>query len=149
MIHSKAATALIASFEGRRAQAYPDPATGGDPWTIGVGHTGPEVHKGLVWTDAQIDAALDADLTKFDRGVSDLIGSAPTSQNEFDALVSFAFNLGLGNLAKSTLLSRHKVGDKAGAAVEFLKWNRAGGQPMKGLTRRRQAESDLYRGKVA
>lgn len=147
MIHSKAARDLIAAFEGRRAQAYPDPATGGDPWTIGVGHTGPEVHKGLAWTDAQIDAALDADLTKFDRGVSALIGAAPTTQNEFDALVSFAFNLGLGNLSKSTLLEDHKAGNHAGAAVEFARWNRAGGRPMAGLTRRREAEARLYAGK--
>jgi lysozyme len=146
MIHSNAARALIERFEGRRHQAYPDPATGADPWTIGVGHTGPEVHEGLTWDDAQIDAALDADLKHFDTGVTALIGAAPTSQNEFDALVSFAFNLGLGNLGKSTLLASHKAGDKAGAAIEFARWNRAGGKPMPGLTRRRAAEAALYRG---
>lgn len=147
MNHSPAAVTLIESFEGTRLTAYPDPGTGGDPWTIGVGHTGPEVHKGLTWTDAQVRAALDADLLKFDHGVTELIGAAPTSQNEFDALVSFAFNLGLGNLGKSTLLSMHRVGNKAGAAVEFKKWNTANHKPMMGLTRRRQAESDLYRGR--
>lgn len=145
MNHSKAARDLIAEFEGRRKQAYPDPATGGDPWTIGVGHTGPEVHRGLTWTDAQIDAALDADLMKFDRGVSALIGDAPTTQHQFDALVSFAFNLGLGNLGKSSLISRHRIKDYVGAAVEFAKWNRAAGKPMAGLTRRRAAEAALYR----
>lgn len=145
MNHSKAARDLIASFEGRRPHAYPDPATGGDPWTIGVGHTGPEVHPGLVWTDAQIDAALDADLKRFDDGVTALIGSAPTTQNQFDALVSFAFNLGLGNLGKSTLMSRHRVRDYAGAAVEFSKWTRANGKIMPGLVKRRAAEAALYR----
>lgn len=144
MIHSNNARDLIASFEGRRAQAYPDPATGGDPWTIGVGHTGPEVHKGLVWNEAQIDAALDADLVRFDEGVSKLIGSAPTTQNQFDAMVSFAFNLGLGNLGKSTLLIDHKKGAYKLAAMEFARWNRAEGKPMAGLTRRRAAEAKLY-----
>lgn len=147
MIHSKAARDLIAAFEGRRQVAYPDPATGGDPWTIGIGHTGPEVHKGLTWTDAQIDAALDVDLTKFDHGVTALIGPAATSQNEFDAMVSFAFNLGLGKLGKSSLLVAHKAGDKGSAAIEFARWNRAGGKPMSGLTRRRAAEAALYRGR--
>ena len=147
MTHSDAARDLIAAFEGRRHQAYPDPATGGAPWTIGIGHTGPEVHKGLTWDDARIDAAFDADLKRFDEGVAMLIGAAPTAQNEFDALVSFAFNLGLGNLGKSTLLSSHKAGNKAGAAIEFARWNRAGGRPMTGLTRRRAAEAALYRGR--
>ena len=147
MTHSDNARDLIAAFEGRRHQAYPDPATGGAPWTIGIGHTGPEVRKGLTWDDARIDAALDADLKRFDDGVAMLIGAAPTAQHEFDALVSFAFNLGLGNLGKSTLLSSHKAGDKAGAAIEFARWNRAGGRPMTGLTRRRAAEATLYRGR--
>ena len=147
MTHSDKARDLIAAFEGRRHQAYPDPASGGAPWTIGIGHTGPEVHKGLTWDDARIDAALDADLKRFDEGVAMLIGVAPTAQHEFDALVSFAFNLGLGNLGKSTLLSSHKAGDKVGAAIEFARWNRAGGRPMTGLTRRRAAEATLYRGR--
>jgi lysozyme len=147
MIHSNAARDLVASFEGRRRQAYPDPATGGAPWTIGIGHTGPDVREGLTWDDAQIDATLEADLARFAKGVAALIGSVPTAQHEFDALVSFAFNLGLGNLGKSSLLSSHKAGDKAGAAIEFARWNRAGGKPMPGLTRRRAAEAALYRGR--
>lgn len=146
MEHSSAARNLIERFEGKRNDAYPDPATGGEPWTIGVGHVGPEVHEGLHWTDDQVREALDADLARFDAGVTALIGRAPTTQNQFDALVSFAFNLGLGNLGKSTLLSRHRVGDYAGAALEFLKWNRAGGKVLNGLTRRRAAEAALYRG---
>ena len=145
MIHSDAARGLIITFEGRRHQAYPDPATGGEPWTIGVGHTGPEVRKGLVWDDARIDAALDADLRRFDEGVTALLEGAPTSQHEFDAMVSFAFNLGLASLAGSSLLRRHKAGDYEGAATVFAKWNKARGETMPGLTRRRAAEAALYK----
>src|SRR6476469_10986937 len=77
-------------------QAYPDPGSAnGDPWTIGYGHTGSEVHKGLVWTEAQCNAAFDADLAKFEDGVNLLLGASPTNQNQFDALVSLAFNIGL------------------------------------------------------
>ena len=145
MKHSKLARDLISEFGGRKALAYPDPATGGDPWTIGVGHTGPEVRKGVRWTEAQIDAALDADLRRFDEGVTSLIGKTATTQPQFDALVSFAFNLGLRNLGKSTLLTKHRVRDYAGAALEFQKWNKAAGKVMAGLTRRRAAEAALYR----
>ncbi len=145
MIHSDAARDLIITFEGRRDHAYPDPATGGEPWTIGVGHTGPGVHRGTVWDDARIDAVLDADLKRFDEGVTALLESAPTAQHEFDALVCFAFNLGLGSLARSSLLRRHKAGDFEGAATEFAKWNKARGETMPGLTRRRAAEAALYR----
>lgn len=147
MNHSRAARDLIAAYEGRWREAYPDPATGGEPWTIGVGHTGSEVHEGLIWDDVRIDAAFDTDLARFDAGVAALIGVAPTAQHEFDALVSFAFNLGLGNLAKSTLLSKHRTGDKAGAGMEFARWNKAAGHPMRGLTKRRAAEAALYRGR--
>jgi GH24 family phage-related lysozyme (muramidase) len=98
-----------------------------------------------VWDDARIDAALDADLKHFDEGVTALLEGAPTTQNEFDALVSFAFNLGLASLARSTLIRRHKVGDVEGAATMFAKWNKARGETMAGLTRRRAAEADLYR----
>lgn len=147
MIHSIAANSLIEHFEGMKTEAYPDPASGGDPWTIGVGHTGPEVHKGLLWTTAEITAALEADLQKFDKGVTGLLNGKPTTQNQFDALVSFAFNEGLGKLAKSTLLIKHWAGDYSGAADEFQKWIYGNGKPMNGLIARRKAESILYRSK--
>lgn len=137
--------ALIEEAEGTRLQAYPDPGTGGDPWTIGVGHTGPEVHKGLVWTKEQVDAALRSDLARFEKGVAALVAGHPTTQGQFDALVSFAFNLGLGNLGSSTLLKKHKAGDYAGAAAEFGKWVKAAGRVLPGLVKRRAAEADLYR----
>lgn len=147
MIHSQNAVDLIKVSEGKRNKAYPDPASGGDPWTIGYGHTGPEVHEGLVWTDEQCLTALNADLLKFDKQVSACIGDRPTTQNQFDAFVDFAYNLGSAALAKSTLLKLHNLGDFAGASDEFARWNRAGGRPMPGLTKRRAAETALYRSK--
>ena len=139
---------LIKKWEGCRLTAYPDPATGGDPWTIGVGHTGPEVKPGVVWTQAQADAALQADLARFARGVWTAISEKETTQNRFDALVSFAFNVGLGNLLSSTLLRKHIAGDYVGAADQFIRWNRAAGKVLAGLTRRREAEAKLYRGQA-
>lgn len=138
---------VLEYFEGRRNEAYPDPATGGDPWTIGVGHTGPEVFKGMVWTDALIDKALSADLQKFEEGVQYLSGDLP--QGQFDALVLFAFNVGLGNLTESTLLRKVRANDVTGAVHEFERWDKAAGKPMKGLRRRRAAERELFSGATA
>src|ERR1700733_14853971 len=94
---------LIEGWEGCVLHAYPDPATGGDPWTIGYGHTGPDVHQGQTVTQAQADGLLVNDLHKFETAVEGMVGTAPTSQQQFDALVSFAFNLGAGRLKTSTL----------------------------------------------
>ncbi len=142
---------LIQSFEGcARKQpdgslaAYPDPGTGGDPWTIGWGTTGPDVGKGAVWTRQQCDDRFQADLGRFAQKVAAAIGGAPTTQHQFDAMVSFAYNLGIGNLQASTLLRKHKAGDFAGAAAQFAVWNKAAGKVMAGLTRRRAAEAALY-----
>jgi lysozyme len=148
-----AGTALIRSFEscGKRLgngtfAAYPDPATGGAPWTIGWGSTGPDIASGAIWTQAQCDARFVRDTATLAIHVARLVAPAPTSQPQFDALVSLAYNIGLGNLASSTLLARHKAGDHAAAAAQFARWNKAGGQAMAGLTRRRAAEAALYRG---
>ena len=134
---------LIKRFEGCILTAYPDPATGDDPWTIGFGHTGPDVHPGLTITQDRAESLLRADLHRFEAGVS--VAAAPCSQGQFDAMVSFAFNLGLKALLGSTLLRLHKAGDHAGAADQFKRWNRAAGRVMAGLTRRREAEAELYR----
>lgn len=142
---SRAALALIKQFEGCRLDAYPDPGTGGDPWTIGWGSTGPGIRKGVTWTQEQADARLAEDVEAFAEKVAALIGGAETTQSQFDALVSFAYNVGVGNLASSTLLRKHRAGDKAGTAAEFAKWNKAAGKVMAGLTRRRAAEAALYR----
>lgn len=142
---------LIKSFEKLELIAYPDPGTGGAPWTIGWGHTGPEVVPGLVWTPAQADAAFDRDVAQFERDVTSLV-KVPVNQNQFDALVSFAFNTGSDidadtiaeGLGDSTLLKKLNAGDYDGAANEFLKWNKSGGRVMNGLTRRRNAERTLF-----
>lgn len=137
---------LIKSFEGVSLTAYPDPATGGDPITIGYGHTGPEVYLGLKITQQQADQLLEDDLLKFERGVTELV-KVPISQNEFDALVSFAFNLGLGNLKSSTLLRLlNENAHHDEVAAQFLRWDRANGKQMAGLTRRRKAEAAMFLG---
>jgi GH24 family phage-related lysozyme (muramidase) len=142
---------LIQEFEGCAKkqpggsfEAYPDPGSGGDPWTIGWGTTGPDVKKGVVWTQQQCDDRFAAHVEEFAGKVSTILGDAPTTQNQFDAMVSFAYNLGPGNLASSTLLKKHKARDFIGAAAEFAKWNKAAGKVMAGLTRRRAAEAALY-----
>lgn len=134
--------ALIKNAEGCVLRAYPDPATGGDPWTIGFGHTGPDVHKGLVISYERANELFDQDLTKFAAEVSAMVPVVTDTQ--FSALVSFAYNLGLGNLRSSTLLRKHNAGDYAGAAKEFGKWVNAGGRKLPGLVKRRDAEAALY-----
>lgn len=144
---------LIRSFEGYAkprpdggCEAYPDPASGGDPWTIGFGSTGSDIKRGTVWTRAQAEQRFADHVAEFAGGVIRLLDGAPTSQNEFDALVSLAYNIGLGNFGSSTLLRMHKRGFKVDAAAQFVRWNRAAGRVMAGLTRRREAEAAHYRG---
>ena len=142
--------ALIKRFEGcarRRAdgriEAYPDPGTGGAPWTIGWGATGPGIAPGTVWTQDQCDARLEADLARYGAEVAAAIGDAPTTQAQFDALVSFHYNTGA--IGRATLTRLHRAGDHAGAAREFARWRFAGGKVLAGLVRRRAAEAALYR----
>ena len=143
--------ALIKRFEGcakRRDdgqfEAYPDPGTGGAPWTIGWGATGKGIGRGTVWTAAQCDARLEADLARYSAEVSRALGEAPTSQQQFDALVSFHYNTGA--ITRATLTRLHQAGNYDGAAAEFGKWVNAGGRRLAGLVRRREAEAALYRG---
>lgn len=140
---NQAGVDLMHTFEGFKLKAYPDPGTGGKPWTIGYGHTGPEVVPGLVWTKAQCEAAFRKDLEKFEKGVANMVTS-PLTSNQFSALVCLAYNIGIGNLSKSTLLKKVNLGDYAGASKEFMKWNKAAGKVMAGLTRRRTAERALF-----
>lgn len=134
---------LIKQFEGCRLNAYPDPATGGAPWTIGYGHTGNDVRPGMVWTQVQADSALISDLAQCERAISRLV-KVTLTQNQFDAIVSFVFNVGSGNLQSSTLLRKLNSGDYRGAAEEFPRWNKAAGKVMAGLTKRRAAERELF-----
>jgi len=131
---------LIKSFEGLKLKAYQDVV---GVWTVGFGSTGPHVKPGMMITAKQAEDLLRDDVSRFEACVTKQV-SVPLSQNQFDALVSFAFNLGCGNLASSTLLKKLNVKDYAGAANEFTKWNRAGGQVLAGLTRRREAEKALF-----
>lgn len=136
---------MIKHHEGVRLKPYKDPI---GLWTVGVGHLiGDGKSLPIEWfrtfTMDEVDELLKKDLAKFERGVLRLCPNYLT-QPRFDALVSFAFNVGLGNLQSSTLRQKHNRGDILGAAQEFLKWNKAGGRVLRGLTVRRQDESNLY-----
>lgn len=133
---------LIKQFEGYSPKAYPDPATGGAPWTIGYGTT-KGVKPGMIITAEQAEKMLRDDVAKFESGVSALL-KVPTTQGQFDAMVSLAYNIGLGNFGKSTLLRKHNEKCYSCAAGQFPVWNRAAGKVMNGLTRRRNAERDVY-----
>lgn len=144
MIPSNDCDVLVMKAEGCKLHAYPDPGTGADPWTIGFGATGPGIRAGVVWTPQQANDRLKSDLALFGERVSALIGNAPTTQGQFDALTSFAYNVGARNLASSTLLKLHKAGDYKAARNEFGKWTKAAGKVLPGLVTRRAAEAALY-----
>lgn len=137
------ALGLIKKFEGLRLDAYPDPASGGDPWTIGYGATGPDIKKGVTWTQGQADADLDQRVTELGSAVDVNVFSTIT-ENQKAALVSFAYNLGIGALMGSTLLRLINQGDMKVAADEFLKWTHAAGKVMAGLVTRRAAEREVF-----
>lgn len=137
---SQAGTDLIKEFEGLRLTAYKCAA---GVWTIGYGHT-EGVSGAMIITEETADELLAKDLAKFESGVSELV-KVEINQNQFDALVSFAFNCGIGNLAKSTLLKKLNDGRPVGEVqAEFLRWNKAGGKVLPGLTKRRNAEAYLF-----
>ncbi|MFK3666215.1 lysozyme [Ochrobactrum teleogrylli] len=132
---------LIKEFEGLRLEKYKD-AVG--KWTIGYGHLIlPSERFDLPLTGLEAEDLLQSDLRKFEGGVIQYV-AVSMNQNQFDALVSFAFNLGLANLKGSTLLRLLNHGQYTEAAEQFLRWNKAGGMALPGLTRRRAAERDLF-----
>lgn len=134
---------LIKNFEGCVLNAYKCPA---GVWTIGYGHTS-GVKEGQTITKAQAEELLIQDLRPFEIGVNNLV-NVPLNQNQFDALVSFCYNLGTGNLKKSTLLKLLNKGDYNGAAEQFDRWVYAGGEKLNGLVKRRSAEKKLFLSKV-
>lgn len=141
--------ALIKGFEGCRLTAYPDPGTGGAPWTIGYGWTHPidgkPVKPGMTIDQETADRLLKTGLVSYENDVLKLV-RVKLTKGQFDALVSFAYNVGSRALSTSTLLKKLNAGDIKGAADEFLRWNKAGGKVLNGLTRRREAERALFLG---
>lgn len=131
---------LIEKFEGLRLTAYQDMV---GVWTIGYGHTGPDVKPGLVISQQQAVQLLINDLARFNNGVNALV-TVKLNQNQFDALVSFSYNLGLGSLQNSTLLRLLNAGNFQAAADQFPRWDRAGGKEVAGLLARRNAERALF-----
>jgi lysozyme len=140
---------FIRGFETLCLNAYlPTPD---DVWTIGYGHTGPDVYQGLVISQATADILFLSDLAKFEHGVERLV-KVPLNQHQFDALVSFSFNVGLDEdvdtkaegLGDSTLLKLINARLYEDAAPEFLKWNKQGGKELPGLARRRMAEMAMF-----
>jgi lysozyme len=132
---------LLKLFEGWRPKAYPDPATGGDPWTIGYGFTR-GVRPGDTMTLAEGEARLIREVEEYEAGVAAVCG--PATENQLAAMTCFAYNVGLGAFRRSSVLRFHKAGNFTAAAAAFKLWNKAAGRVMAGLTRRRQAELELY-----
>lgn len=132
----------IKGFEDLRLVAYPDPGTGGKPWTIGWGHT-KGVKQGDRITQEQAEQFLSDDLAVFELTVNSAI-KRPMMQNQFDAMVSLAFNIGGSAFAGSTLVKKFNTGDAKGAADEFPKWKNSGGKVMPGLVKRRAAEREMF-----
>ena len=149
-----AADLLVKPFEGYHRKlpdgscaAYPDPGTGAEPWTIGWGCTGPDVKKDTVWTQQKAEIELKKHLEKFYLGLinlSPVLSKAPHRKSA--ALISFAYNCGLGNYRISTLKKRVDAENWVSASEEILKWNKAAGRVLPGLTRRRKAEALLLIG---
>ena len=159
---SAAAIQMIKHHEGVRTKPYRCPAL---LWTVGVGHVIDPTHAAVKYEDrknlpipegwdrvlsmGEVDAILTQDLGRFERGVLRLCPAATGRQGVFDSLVSFAFNVGLGNLQRSGLRMKTNRGDFDEAADEFLKWTKAGGKVLSGLVKRRNDERALYLSGVA
>src|SRR3954469_23948859 len=129
---NEAGRKLIERNEGCVLHAYPDPASGGDPWTIGYGHTA-GVYPGMKIDQAQAEELLDEDLEKFGDGVLEAIDDTPAGDNQFAAMVSLAYNVGLGNFGHSSVARYHKAGRYAEAADAFRLWNKAAGRVLPAL----------------
>ena len=154
---SDAAIRMIKHHEGVRLRPYRCPAL---LWTVGVGHVIDPTHAAVKYEErknlpipagwdrqlsmGEVDAILAQDLGRFERGVARLCPAAVNHQGQFDALVSFAFNVGLGNLQRSSIRMRYNRGDIEGAADAFLMWTKAAGRVLPGLVKRRQDERAMF-----
>lgn len=131
---------FLKEVESVELKAYLD---GGGVWTNGVGHTGPDVHEGQVVDEAQVDAWLKEDVLEAEDAVNRGV-KVSLSQNQFDALVSFTFNVGVSAFLNSTLLRKLNASDYEGAKNELSRWVRDNGKIVKGLVNRRLKEQKLY-----
>jgi lysozyme len=136
---SKDGLQLIKDFEGLELSAYKCAA---GVWTIGYGHI-KGVQEGMSISEARANEMLNEELTEYENYINKGV-TVPLSQCQFDAMVSWVYNLGNGNLTSSTLLKVLNSGDYAGVPAQMLRWNKAGGKVLAGLTRRRQAEADMF-----
>jgi lysozyme len=136
---SKDGLQLIKDFEGLELNAYKCAA---GVWTIGYGHI-KGVQEGMSISEARANEMLNEELTEYENYINKGV-TVPLSQCQFDAMVSWVYNLGNGNLSSSTLLKVLNSGDYAGVPAQMLRWNKAGGKVLAGLTRRRQAEADMF-----
>jgi lysozyme len=146
---SRRAIDLIHSMESFEAKAYPDPGSkNGLPVTIGWGSTsdlnGNPIKLGTVWSRETADAKFAQDLRKFETGVLKALDGALVTPNQFDAMVSLAYNIGVRAFTGSTVVRKHKAGDYAGAKAAFAMWNKNDGKVMNGLVRRRASEAEMY-----
>lgn len=133
---------LIKKFEGCELEAYKCAA---GVWTIGYGHI-KTAKEGMTISQSYADELFDGEIVEYEDYVNTAV-TVPLSQNQFDAIVSWVFNLGNGNLRASTMLKVINSGDHAGVPAQIKRWNKAGGKVLEGLVRRREAEALLYEGK--
>lgn len=133
---------IVKNAEGLRLEAYLCPA---GVWTIGYGHTGTDVWPGLVITEKWAESLLERDLRTFEAYVSGYV-KVDLTQDQFDALVSFVYNIGAEAFKNSTMLKKLNAGDYEGAAKEFPRWNKSKGKVLPGLVKRREAERKLFLG---
>lgn len=133
---------MLVEFEGVKLKAYKCPA---GVWTIGIGATNPPVKATDEITREEAFKRLDRDLVQYEEGVRKHV-KVELTQNQFDALVDFAYNAGVGALQKSTLLKKVNAGKFDEVPAEFMKWTKGGGKELPGLVRRRRAEVKLWRG---
>lgn len=137
---------LIKTFEGCKLKAYPDPGTGGDPWTIGWGATGQGIGKGVTWTQEQADKRLAEDIERFSNTVKNFC-QVDLNENQFSALVSFAYNVGAWR--GSTLFKLVRIRKFGDAAENFPLWCHSGKRVLQGLLDRRNCERLLFLGDTA